>query len=78
MLIDEATGAEIRPGEELADPYGEGTIVYLGPTMSSDVEQGLPSLKPCRVARVYYYEPETEWAYRPAELGTRYEERRPT
>jgi hypothetical protein len=77
-LIDGATGAEIRPGEELADPYGEGTIVYLGPTMSYDVAQGLSSRKPCRVARVYYDELETEWAYRPAELGARYEERRPT
>ncbi|MFF4205557.1 hypothetical protein ACFYZ8_33470 [Streptomyces sp. NPDC001668] len=76
-LVDQATGAEIRPGDEIADPYGQGTIVYLGPTRGYDINQGPSSQAPGRIARVYYYEPETEWAYRPCELGARYEERPP-
>lgn len=71
-LVSLATGDEIKPGQVIPEPYGNGQITYLGPTVH--YEEGSRKAKPGRVAVVAYTSPETDWLFLPAELNARYEE----
>lgn len=71
-LVSLATGEEIKPGQVIPEPYGQGQITYLGPTVCR--EAGSKEATPGRVAVVQYAEPETGWVFLPAELNARYEE----
>ncbi|MFJ1757618.1 hypothetical protein [Kitasatospora sp. NPDC088134] len=77
-LISTETGAEIMPGMQIPEPYGRGTVTYLGATVRV-VEAAGPGQRtvrvPGRVAVVRYADPETDWTYLPAQLGAQYFER---
>ncbi|MFE3033028.1 hypothetical protein ACFXKY_15460 [Streptomyces canus] len=71
-LVSLATGEEIKPGQQIPEPYGHGQITYLGPTVTH--EEGASEARPGRVAVVRYASPDTDWVFLPAQLNARYEE----
>ncbi len=74
-LISTESGTEILPGTSIPEPYGRGTVVYLGSTVEVTWVRRRWVRRPGSVAVVRYSTPETDWTYLPAELGARYSPR---
>lgn len=64
-------GEEIRPGQTISEPFGEGSITYLGPTMVRREDETV--WRPGRLARVLY-PGDIPWVFLPAHLGAVYDD----